>query len=164
MTRGKWLKQTAWLFALALVLPLSVSGAEERERGVGDVVYVPTPQIVVDEMLKMAKVGADDYVIDLGSGDGRIVIAAAKSNPRVQGIGVDIDAKLVDDATEEAKKEGVQRQVRFQQRNAFDADLSKVDVIFMWLWTEVQRMLRTKIGAPLPPLDCFLLMRGLRTV
>ena len=78
MTRGKWFKQTAWLFALALVLPLSAWSAEERERGVGDVVYVPTPDVVVEEMLTMAKVGPNDFLIDLGSGDGRMVRVAAK--------------------------------------------------------------------------------------
>ena len=78
MTQAKWLLQAAAGVALALVVPLTVLGAEDKERGVGDVVYVPTPQVVVDEMLRMAKIGPKDFIIDLGSGDGRMVITAAK--------------------------------------------------------------------------------------
>ncbi|MEO7726180.1 MAG: SAM-dependent methyltransferase, partial [Burkholderiales bacterium] len=62
---------------VALMLPLGLMAEEDNERGVGDVVYVPTPQIVVDEMLGMTKIGPKDFIIDLGSGDGRMVITAA---------------------------------------------------------------------------------------
>jgi SAM-dependent methyltransferase len=128
--------------SLAALLLLSATFAVAQERFS---IFVGSNPDNVDRMVKLAKLKDGETVIDLGSGDGRVVIAAAKSQPGVRGIGVDVDAKLVADATEEAKKEGVSRQVRFLHRNAFDADLSKVDVIFMWLWPEIQRMLRTKI-------------------
>ncbi|MEO6065748.1 MAG: hypothetical protein ABIP49_08240, partial [Lysobacterales bacterium] len=75
---------------LALGMPLHGLAQE----GVGDVVYVPTPQVVVDEMLRMAKVGPNDFVIDLGSGDGRMVITAAKKFG-ARGFGVDLDPVLL---------------------------------------------------------------------
>src|SRR5574341_2458174 len=68
--------------------------------------YVPTPQVVVDEMLKLANVTAADFVVDLGSGDGRVIITAAKTF-KASGLGVDIDAKLVDLSNKEAKSQGV---------------------------------------------------------
>jgi len=96
-------------------------------------------------MLKLAGLRDDDRVIDLGSGDGRIVIGAAQVNSNLHGIGVDIDAKLVQEATETARKLNVHERARFVHQNAFDADLSDVSVIFMWLWPEMQTMLRPKI-------------------
>src|SRR5690606_21990947 len=76
------------------------------QEGRGDVVYVPTPQIVVDTMLEMAKVGPKDYLIDLGSGDGRIVITAA-SQYGASGFGVDLDTYLLKIARQNAQKAGV---------------------------------------------------------
>jgi len=101
----------------------------------------------VERMLKLAKLRDGDVVADLGSGDGRIVIGAAKLNPTVRGWGVDIDAKLVKESNESAESEGVAGRVRFFRRNVFDADLRNVDVIFMWLFPELQRLLRTKLIA-----------------
>ena len=117
MTQAKWLLQAAAGVALALVVPLTVLGAEDKERGVGDVVYVPTPQVVVDEMLRMAKIGPKDFIIDLGSGDGRMVITAAKKFG-AQGFGVDlldpVDVLLVvfhrvDAVKGEGRKQGTAR-------------------------------------------------------
>ena len=105
----------------------------------------------VERMLKLAKLRDGDVVADLGSGDGRIVIGAAKLNPTVRGWGVDIDAKLVKESNESAESEGVAGRVRFFRRNVFDADLRNVDVIFMWLFPELQRLLRTKILAQAKP-------------
>jgi hypothetical protein len=105
----------------------------------------------VERMLRLAKLRDDDVVIDLGSGDGRIVIGAAAANPNLRGIGVDIDPKLVVDATRAAREQGVHERVRFLRENAFDADLSEVTVIFMWLWPEIQTMLRPKILAQARP-------------
>jgi hypothetical protein len=99
----------------------------------------------VERMVKIAQLRDHDVVIDLGSGDGRVVIAAAQANPTVRGFGVDIDAKLVQQATGNATQAGVAERVEFQHRNAFDADLSQVDVIFMWFFPELMRLLRTKI-------------------
>lgn len=107
--------------------------------------YVPSDPANVGRMIRIAALRDNDLVIDLGSGDGRVVIAAAQANPTVRGIGVDIDAKLVKQATENAIAAGVADRVEFHHRNAFDADLANVDVIFMWFFPELMRLLRTKI-------------------
>jgi SAM-dependent methyltransferase len=78
---------------LALIMPVLALAQDEKERGVGNVVYVPTPQVVVDEMLRMAKVGSADFVIDLGSGDGRMIRTAAKKFG-ARGFGVDLSDDL----------------------------------------------------------------------
>jgi len=114
-------------------------------------IYVGSDPSNVERMLKLAGLRDDDTVIDLGSGDGRIVIGAALLNPKLRGIGVDIDAKLVQEATASAQKQGVAERTRFLHQNAFDADLSNVSVIFMWLWPEMQTMLRPKILAEARP-------------
>ncbi len=99
----------------------------------------------VERMVSIAALRDHDVVIDLGSGDGRVVIAAAQANPTVRGLGVDIDAKLVQQAAANAAQAGVGERVAFEHRNAFDADLGQVDVIFMWFFPELMRLLRTKI-------------------
>lgn len=114
-------------------------------------IFVGSDPTNVERMLKLAGLRDDDTVIDLGSGDGRIVIGAALLNAKLKGIGVDIDDKLVKEATAAAQKQGVAERVRFAHQNAFDADLSKVSVIFMWLWPEMQTMLRPKILAEAQP-------------
>ena len=108
-------------------------------------IFVGSDPSNVERMLKLAALKDDDVVMDLGSGDGRIVIGAALMNSRLKGIGVDIDAKLVKEAAESARSQGVHDRVTFLHQNAFDADLSGVSVIFMWLWPEMQTMLRPKI-------------------
>ena len=113
------------LFMLAIALAASPVAAQE---GRGDVVYVPTPQVVVDEMLRMAKVGASDYIIDLGSGDGRIVITAAKQYG-ARGLGVDLDTYLLKMAREAAKKQGVAERAQFIEQNLFETDLSLATVL-----------------------------------
>jgi hypothetical protein len=102
-------------------------------------------------MVAIAGLRDGDVVTDLGSGDGRIVISAVKSHPGVRGWGVDIDEKLVAQSTAVAIKEGVGDRVQFHHRNAFDADLSQANVIFMWLWPELMYMLRAKILAEARP-------------
>jgi precorrin-6B methylase 2 len=102
-------------------------------------------------MVAIAGLRDSDVVTDLGCGDGRIVITAVKSHPGVRGWGVDIDEKLVLQATAEAPKEGVVDRVQFHHRNAFDADLSQANVIFMCLWPELMYMLRAKILAKARP-------------
>lgn len=101
----------------------------------------------VNRMIQLAGLRDGDTVVDLGSGDGRIVFAALRARPGVRGIGVDIDADLVRKSTEAARELGLADRVEFHHRNAFDADLSKVDVIFMWLFPELMRLLRPKILA-----------------
>src|SRR6185436_5152568 len=92
-----------WLAAASALL---FSAPALGQEGRGDVVYVPTPQIVVDEMLRMAKVGPNDFLIDLGSGDGRFVVTAAKKFG-ARGFGVDLDTHLLKIARDSAQKEGV---------------------------------------------------------
>lgn len=112
--------------------------------GRGDVVYVPTPQVVVDTMLEMAKVGAGDYLIDLGSGDGRIVITAA-SKFGASGFGVDLDTYLLKLANQNAQKAGVTGKVHFVEQNLFLTDLSRATVITSYLLPEMNLKLRPKL-------------------
>lgn len=106
--------------------------------------YVPTPQEVVDRMLAMAKVNAQDYLIDLGSGDGRIVVTAAKKFS-ARGFGVDLNPVRVSEATENARRNGVADRVVFYQRNLFETDLSQATVITMYLLPQVNLELRPKL-------------------
>ena len=138
---SKWL---AGLVALGTCL-----GTARAQEGVGDVVYVPTPQIVVDTMLKMAKVGAGDYIIDLGSGDGRIVITAAKQYG-ARGFGVDLDTVLLKIANDTARREGVADRARFVEENLFQTDLSRATVISTYLLPEMNEKLRPRILALRP--------------
>jgi membrane peptidoglycan carboxypeptidase len=99
-------------------------------------------------MLKLAGLRDDDVVVDLGSGDGRVVLTAAKLNPKLRGWGVDIDEKLVAAANAAASAQGVSDRVRFSHQNAFDADLREATVIAMWFWPEMQRMMRDVVCDP----------------
>jgi SAM-dependent methyltransferase len=97
-----------------------------------DVVYVPTPEKVVDEMLRIAKVGPNDVLYDLGSGDGRIPITAAKRFG-TRGLGIDIDPQRVREARANAKAAGVEDKVRFIEGDLFELDLSQATVITLYL-------------------------------
>lgn len=106
--------------------------------------YVPTPQAVVERMLAMAKVTAQDYLIDLGSGDGRIVVTAAKKYG-ARGFGVDLNPVRISEANENARKTGVTDKVAFYQRNLFETDLSSATVITMYLLPRVNLQLRPQL-------------------
>ena len=135
------------LIALSLCLFLSATApAQERFS-----IFVPSEQDNVERMLKLVNLRDDDVVVDLGSGDGRVVLTAAKMNPKLRGWGVDIDPKLVAEANATAKAQGVADRVQFFHRNAFDADLRDVTVIAMWFWPEMQRMMRPTILAQARP-------------
>jgi SAM-dependent methyltransferase len=97
----------------------------------GTVPYVQTPMEIVERMLRMAEVKQGDYLIDLGSGDGRIVIEAAKRGAR--GLGVDIDPNLVKHANENAQRAGVAERARFEVRDVFETDLSAASVVAFYL-------------------------------
>src|SRR5688572_25008045 len=109
--------------------------------------FVGSNMDIVHRMVELAAPRSGETVIDLGSGDGRIVFAAVEGRPGVRGLGVDINAELVQKANAEAKKRGLADRVRFIHQNAFDADLGKSDVVFMWLFPELMRLLRPKILA-----------------
>jgi len=116
----------------------------------GDTPYVPTPQNVVDRMLEVAKVGPKDYVIDLGSGDGRMIITAAKQRG-ARGFGVDLDKQLVKRANGLAAKSGVADRAKFYARDLYETDISKASVVTIYLLPEVNLMVRPKLLATLKP-------------
>lgn len=120
----------------------------EYERAGGP--YVPTPNIVVDRMLALANVGPRDYVMDLGSGDGVIVITAAQKL-QASGFGVDIDEELIRLSNERAKKLGIAERVRFEARDIFKTDVSKATVVTLYLLPEFMRKLRPKLYEELRP-------------
>jgi len=115
-----------------------------------EVPYVPTPQNVVEAMLKLAEVRPGDYVIDLGSGDGRIVITAARQFG-AEGLGIDNDATLVREATELAKKAGVADRTTFIRQDIFDTDISQATVLTLYLLPEYNIALRPRILEQLRP-------------
>src|SRR4029453_165715 len=115
-----------------------------------DVVYVPTPQVVVDAMLDGAAVKAADIVYDLGSGDGRIVISAAKKYG-ARGVGIEIDPMLFRQATERAPAGGVSDRVRFVNQNLFTADIGEATVVTLYLLQSVNERLRPKLVRELRP-------------
>jgi SAM-dependent methyltransferase len=117
---------------------------EPRVRQEGkDVVWVPTCQELVDKMLDMAKVTAQDYVIDLGSGDGRTVITAAKRGAR--GLGIEYNPDMVELSKRNAAKEGVTDKAQFIEADLFKSDFSQATVITMFLLTEINLRLRPRI-------------------
>lgn len=122
---------------------------QPRER-TPDVVYVPTPPEVVDKMLEMAKVGKDDILFDLGSGDGRIPITAAKRFG-TRGTGIDIDPERIKEANANAKKEGVSDKVTFLQQDLFKSDFSKATVVTLYLLPELNVKLRSQLFKQLKP-------------
>src|SRR5262245_3552670 len=108
-----------------------------------DVVFVPTPRETVERMLQVAEVGSEDYVIDLGSGDGRIAIAAGRLGARA--LGVDLDPARIQDAELNAKRAGVTDRVTFRLQNLFETDLSPATVLTMYLLPSINVKLRPKI-------------------
>lgn len=124
----------------AALLAAAPATAQERFS-----LFVGSPQFTVERMVKMAQLRDDDVVVDLGSGDGRVVLTALKANPRVRGWGVDINPELVAQANDNAQLQGAADRVKFFHRNVFDVDLSEVTVINMWLFPELMRLLRPKI-------------------
>jgi hypothetical protein len=147
------LRSVRWLI-IALGLSLASAGAfvqgqqqEGYEPHVGqpgkDVVWVPTDQALVEHMLDMAKVTAQDYVIDLGSGDGRTVITAAKRGAHAMGIEYNPD--MVELSIRNAAQEGVSDKAKFVKADLFESDLSKATVITMFLLPQINLRLRPKL-------------------
>jgi len=115
-----------------------------------DVPYVPTTDEAVKAMLKLADVKSSDIVYDLGCGDGRIVIAAAKEYG-AHGVGVDINPVRIAEAKENAKKAGVENLVRFEENDLFDADIHEASVVTLFLLSSVNLKLRPKLLNDLKP-------------
>jgi len=139
--------QCAATFALAALSALAFAADQHPHAGVP---YIPTPPAVVEAMLGLAGVGPEDHVIDLGSGDGRIVIAAAKLRG-ARGTGVEIDGALVGAARREAQREGVAGRVEFKEQNLFTADIGHASVVAMYLYPRLMLQLRPRLFAELKP-------------
>jgi tRNA G37 N-methylase Trm5 len=136
-----------FLCAALLVAPYAVA---QSDRPTLDVPFVPTPPQVVEAMLQVANVTKDDIVYDLGSGDGRIVITAAKKYG-VRGVGYDLDPERVKEARENAQAAGVADKVRFEVQNVFTADFKEATVVTMYLLPTVNLKLRPRLLAELKP-------------
>jgi SAM-dependent methyltransferase len=137
------------LFLAVLVIALPASAQPQTWAwDDGTVPYVQTPMEIVERMMRMAEVGKGDHLIDLGSGDGRIVIEAAKRG--ATGLGVDLDPSLVRYAAENAQKAGVGDRSRFEVRDIFETDLSKATVVAFYLLPEFNAKLMPKLLALKP--------------
>jgi methyltransferase family protein len=110
-----------------------------------DVIFVPTPQNVVEAMLKMANVKAGDVVYDLGSGDGRIPITAVQKFSAARAIGIDIDPQRIKEANENAEKAGVTNKVKFLNQDLFTTDFGEATVITLYLLPSLNEKLRPKL-------------------
>lgn len=135
-------------FVVALVLLASAAGAQAADKAAP---YVPTPTDVVDEMLALGSVGPADYVVDLGSGDGRLVITAVTKFGARGGFGVDIDPELVRLANANAQKAGVGDRVRFHERDLFATDVHAATVVTVYLLPAAMANLEKKLRAELRP-------------
>lgn len=146
---GGYRLRTACSRTLAALLAACVFAAGAQS-GAGDVVFVPTPQVVVERMLEMARVSRSDLVIDLGSGDGRVVITAAKKHG-ARGFGVDLDPGLVERAGKNAEREGVAERAQFFRRNMFETEVRRATVVTMYLLPNLNLRLRPKLLRELKP-------------
>jgi SAM-dependent methyltransferase len=136
------------LAAAALSLSGAALGVDKEPVNAGP--YVPSPTSVVADMLKLADVGPKDFVIDLGSGDGRIVLTAAKVFG-ARGFGVDINEKLVKEANEAAKLQGISDRANFTIQDLFKTDIRKATVLTMYLLPNTVNMLKDKLYTELNP-------------
>jgi tRNA G37 N-methylase Trm5 len=138
-------------FLVAILFTTNVfAQAPALESRQPDVIYVPTPQEVVDEMLKLAKVGKNDVLYDLGSGDGRIPVTAAKRFG-IRAYGIDIDPQRIAEANENAKKNGVTHLVQFKREDLFKTDFKDATVVTLYLLPDLNVKLRPRLLAELKP-------------
>jgi SAM-dependent methyltransferase len=136
---------------ISAILSLAVAAAQTAQpRRAPDVPYVPTTQAALEAMLQLANANKTDIVYDLGCGDGRIVIAAAK-NFGAHGVGIDIDPVRINEANENAKKAGVENLVRFEANDLFKADIHDATVVTLFLLSSINLKLRPKLLADLRP-------------
>ena len=135
---------------LLAVLSIATLAASQQPKRTPDIHFVPTPDEVVDAMLRLAEVGPDDIVYDLGSGDGRIPIAAARRFG-ARGVGIDLDPKLVAQASRSAQDAGVADRVKFIEADIFEADIANATVVTLYLLTSINERLRPKLLKELRP-------------
>jgi len=147
---SRMLGRGALLLLAALLTGASASAAELFGQGEIPTPYLPSTQVAVEEMLRLADVRSHDVVVDLGSGDGRIPIAAAVAFG-ARGFGVDIDPKLVEEANANARKAGVDARVRFYQRDVFETDIREATVVTLYLLTGLVNRLKPKLMKELRP-------------
>jgi SAM-dependent methyltransferase len=147
MNSRKMLRVLALCAGAVLTTGLLGASAQQRKP---DVHYVPTPEEVVEKMLELANVGKDDVVYDLGCGDGRIVITAAKKYG-ARGVGVDIDPERIKESNENAQKAGVTDRVKFIQQDLFEIDFSEATVVTLYLLPALNLKLRPKLLRDLKP-------------
>jgi len=140
----------AALVALLGFAPLASQAQSQPAARTPDVVYVPTPQGLVEDMLRMADVKKGDVLYDLGSGDGRIAITAAKKYG-IRAIGIDIDPQRIKEANENAKKAGVEKLVQFRQGDLFKADFREATVVTLYLLPDLNVKLRPRLWDELKP-------------
>ena len=133
----------------AMAAPAAAQTAPAQLRS-PDVIFVPTPQEVVDAMLKLAKVGPNDVVYDLGSGDGRIPITAAKTYG-ARGVGIDIDPQRIREANENLKTAGVGDKVKFLNQDLFTTPIGEATVVTLYLLPSLNLKLLPKLNAELKP-------------
>jgi tRNA G37 N-methylase Trm5 len=138
--------KTLLAFAAAIVLAAPAAAREQTP----DVIFVPTPYEVVDEMLRLANVKKGDVLYDLGSGDGRIPVTAAKRFG-VRAVGIDIDPQRIKEATENAKKNGVSKLVTFRQEDLFKTDFKEATVVTLYLLPDLNVKLRPRLLNELKP-------------
>jgi precorrin-6B methylase 2 len=144
------MRKTSWIFLLAITLsllnfnPVQSANAQEYEPSIGqpgkDVIWVPTPESLIEAMLDTAEVTPADFVMDLGSGDGRIVIAAAKRG--AQAVGIEFNPDMVELSRRNAEKAGVSDKASFVNADIFDSDFSRASVITMYLLPDLNMKLR----------------------
>jgi SAM-dependent methyltransferase len=140
---------------VAVVVAVTLAGASaaprlQQAQRKPDVGYVPTPQAAVDVMLELAGVTASDVVYDLGSGDGRIPITAARRHG-ARAVGIDIDPDRIAEANANAAKAGVTDRVRFLRQDLFESDISEATVVTLYLYPELNLKLLPKLNRELRP-------------
>jgi len=140
----KYLNLNKIISTAVLGLVLLPGARAQQQQQYFDVPFVPTPYVVIEEMLRLAKVTPQDYVMDLGSGDGRVLITAAQRYG-ARGMGVDLDGDLVAESTASAAEAGVAEQVSFVQQDLFKTDLSRATVITMYLLPGVMGRLQPRL-------------------
>lgn len=139
----KAIKNSFYVFLLSVLATAFMQSQEAVAQDL-DVPYVPTGQEVVDAMLELGKVSKNDVLYDLGCGDGRIVVTAAKKYG-TKGTGVDIDPERIQEANANAREANVTDKVRFVEGNLFDVDLSEASVVTLYLLPSVNLKLRPKL-------------------
>ena len=148
MLLGKKLLSSYPVVAVLSVVVVAAQSAGPRREP--DVPYVPTTEAAVQAMLKLAEVKKTDVVYDLGCGDGRIVISAAK-DIGARGVGIDINPVRIGEAKENARKAGVEKLVRFEENDLFEADIHEATVVTLFLLPHINLKLRPKLLKDLKP-------------